>query len=292
MYKKIKSKKNINGDNMLVYIENKKHLAQVLNLLDLANISYTTNLKAHYSTVLITNINNKILKIINNKKVILLTFFIEEDILNNKLVIPKINNLKIITNLSILNKNEDVYYIPKTIPYIITKKNKLIYDKYKLIKNKKRLIIIDYALEYINEVEKIKENYNYEIIYIGYRKVTKEESEILKKYIWIKYIDYINFNYLCNISSLVIIFNNDVDIRYLYIAILTHTELFMIDDNIHKNYLISCKHYYGFNNIKNLLIKMQKLFTERTSSLNDNAYFLISKNTETEYLNKLKKFLK
>ena len=278
---------------MLVYIENKNHLAKVLSELDLISISYTTNIKEKYHTVLITDINSRILKIIKNKKVILYTTFIEEKILNKKFLMPPIERLKIITSLSILKKRNDVLFIPPIIPNIITKKNKLIYDKYHLTKNKKRIIIIDLYLEHLKEIEQIIEIYKkYEIIYIGYRNLKKEEKNKINNLniIWIKYIDLDSYNDLCNIADIAIIYSL-INIKYLYITILTHTELFLIEDNIYSNYLTSSKHYYSFNNIDELIIKLNKFLLGRTSSLNDNAYFLIEQNNEQKYLSLLKKYL-
>ena len=278
---------------MLVYIENKNHLAKVLLELDLINISYTTNIKEKYHMVLITDINSRILKIIKNKKVILYTNFIEEKILNKKFLMPPIERLKIITSLSILKKRNDVLFIPPIIPNIITKKNKLIYDKYHLTKNKKRIIIIDLYLEHLKEIEQIIEIYKkYEIIYIGYRNLKKEEKNKINNLniIWIKYIDLDSYNDLCNIADIAIIYSL-INIKYLYITILTHTELFLIEDNIYSNYLTSSKHYYSFNNIDELIIKLNKFLLGRTSSLNDNAYFLIEQNNEQKYLSLLKKYL-
>lgn len=278
---------------MLVYIENKNHLAKILSELDLINISYTTNIKDNYHTVLITDINSRIIKIIKNKKVILYTPFIEEKILNKKFLMPKVEKLKIITSLSILKKRNDTLFIPPIIPKIITKKNKLIYEKYNLIKNKKRLIIVDLYLEYLKEIEQIIEKYSkYEIIYIGYKNLKKEEKNKINNLniIWIKYIDLDSYNDLCNIADIAIIYSS-INIKYLYTTILTHTELFLIEDNIYSNYLIASKHYYSFNNIDELIMKLNKYILGRTSSLNDNAYFLIEQNNECNYLNLLKKYL-
>lgn len=278
---------------MLVYIENKNHLAKVLSELDLISIPYITNIKEKCHTVLITDINSRILKIIKNKKVILYTTFIEEKILNKKFLMPPIERLKIITSLSILKKRNDVLFIPPIIPNIITKKNKLIYDKYHLTKNKKRIIIIDLYLEHLKEIEQIIEIYKkYEIIYIGYRNLKKEEKNKINNLniIWIKYIDLDSYNDLCNIADIAIIYSL-IDIKYLYITILTHTELFLIEDNIYSNYLIASKHYYSFKNIDELIIKLNKFLLGRTSSLNDNAYFLIEQNNEQKYLSLLKKYL-
>lgn len=278
---------------MLVYIENKNHLAQVLSILDLINIPYTTNVKEKYHTVLITDINSRILKIIKNKKVILYTNYIEEKILTKKFLIPSSLHSKIITSLSILKKRNDTVFIPNPIPKFTTKKNKLIYEKYHLSKNKKRIIIIDLYLEYLNQIEKIIGQYpKYEIIYIGYRNLKKEEKQKINNLdiVWIKYIDLDSYNDLCNISDLAVVYSQ-VPIMYLYMTILSHTELFLIEDNIYSNYLIASKHYYSFVDTDQLILKINKLLNNRTSSLNDNAYFLIEKNTESTYLEQLKKTL-
>ena len=58
-------------------------------------------------------------------------------------------------------------------------------------------------------------------------------------------------------------------------TILTHTEIFLTEDNIHQNYYISNKHYFSFNNINELLNKLNKYKNGRLTSLNDEAYFLI-----------------
>lgn len=274
---------------MLVYIENKDNLAEVLTYLDIAQIKYTTDTNK-YKTVLITDINNKILKIIKNKKVFLLTNYIEDKV--NK--IPEIDNLKIITSISILKNNKNTIFIPKIIPKVDLRKNKYIYDDYKITKNKKKIIVLDKNLRHIKELQNLINEYSkFEFIYIGYRN-TKQEKEVLENLnvIWIKYIDLNKYNDLCNISSMVIIFDKNIDIDYIYMSILTHTEIFMIEDNNYNNYFIPSKHYYSFNNIDNLNNKINKLLTSRTSSLNDNAYFLIENNTERNYIELLKKILK
>ena len=274
---------------MLVYIENKDNLAEVLTYLDIAQIKYTTDTNK-YKTVLITDINNKILKIIKNKKVFLLTNYIEDKV--NK--IPEIDNLKIITSVSILKNNKNTIFIPKIIPKVDLRKNKYIYDDYKITKNKKKIIVLDKNLRHIKELQNLINEYSkFEFIYIGYRN-TKQEKEVLENLnvIWIKYIDLNKYNDLCNISSMVIIFDKNIDINYIYMSILTHTEIFMIEDNNYNNYFIPSKHYYSFNNIDNLNNKINKLLTSRTSSLNDNAYFLIENNTERNYIELLKKILK
>lgn len=274
---------------MLVYIENKDNLAEVLTYLDIAQIKYTTDTNK-YKTVLITDINNKILKIIKNKKVFLLTNYIEDKV--NK--IPEIDNLKIITSVPILKNNKNTIFIPKIIPKVDLRKNKYIYDDYKITKNKKKIIVLDKNLRHIKELQNLINEYSkFEFIYIGYRN-TKQEKEVLENLnvIWIKYIDLNKYNDLCNISSMVIIFDKNIDIDYIYMSILTHTEIFMIEDNNYNNYFIPSKHYYSFNNIDNLNNKINKLLTSRTSSLNDNAYFLIENNTERNYIELLKKILK
>ena len=273
---------------MLVYIENKNILAQILTLLDISKIEYTTNVKNRYNKILITDINNKILKIIKNKKAILLTNYIEDKILNKDL---NIENLKIITSMPILKNNKNTTFIPKPIPRYNVKKNKEIYTNYNISKNKKKIIIIDKYLKYIKELENIMEsNPDYEIIYVGYKNIKKQEK--LNNVIWIKYINLDIFNDLCNISNIVIIFDKDIDINYIYMAILTHTEIFMIEDNMYNNYFVSSKHYYSFNDTKNLNEKLKKLLTSRTSSLNYNSYLLIQDNTEKKYIEEIKKILK
>lgn len=272
---------------MLVYIENKDNLVQVLTLLDILKIPYTTNKNNKYNKVLITDINNKILKIIKDKKTILLTDYIEDKIINEKI---KLDNMKIITSIPLLKNDSNTIFIPKILPKYTLKKNKEIYEKYNISKNRKKIIIIDKHMLYLKELENIIENIDYEIIYIGYKKIKKQEK--LNNVIWIKYVNLEIFNYLCNISNMVIIFDKDIKIEYIYIAILTHTEIFMIEDNIYNNYFIPSKHYYSFNDIKSLNTKIKKLLTSRTSSLIDNAYLLIQDNTEKNYLEKIKKLLK
>lgn len=282
------------GDTMLVYIEDKNNLAKVLSYLDLANISYTTNIKDNYKTVLITDISNKVINIIKDKKVILLTNFIEEKILKRKFLLPKIEHLKIITSIGQLKGKNNVCFIPTCLPKYNQKKEKYIYEKYHLVKNKKRIIILDIYLEHIKEIDELTDKYlNYEIIYVGYRSLKKQELNKMKNMnvVWIKYLSLEDYNDLCNISSMSIIFTANIKIEYIYMTILTHTELFLIEDNIHSNYFIPCRHYFSFHDVLGLIQKLNKFIEERTSSLNDNAYFYIENNTEKNYLQALKKYL-
>lgn len=273
---------------MLVYIENKMILIKILALLDMCQIPYTTNQNEYYDTLLITDINNRIIKLMKNKKAILLTNYIEEKIIRHKLLIPNMP-LKMITSMPILKDNSNTFFIPPIIPTVISKKNKEIYEKYHFIKNKKRIIIFDEYLEFFKDIDLISEKYpKYEIIYIGYKNTKK--ISFSKNIIWLKYIDLKNYNDLCNISDFAIFYSSP-PINYLYITILTHTELFMIEKNNYTNYFIASKHYYNFVNTNELITKVNKYLVGRTSSLNDNAYFLIEKNTESNYINSLKKIL-
>lgn len=275
---------------MLVYIENKDNLAEVLTYLDRANIKYTTDI-CKYKIVLITDINDKILKIIKNKKVFLMTNYMEDRQIKK---LPNIDNLKIITSISSLKNNKNTIFIPKILPSLNLKKNKSIYEDYKISKTKKKVIILDKYLKHIKEVQTLINEYpKLEFIYVGYKN-SKKELEIIENLnvVWIKYVNLNRYNEICNISNMVIIFDHDIDINYLYMSILTHTEIFMIEDNNYNNYFIPSKHYYSFNNIDNLNNKMKKLLTSRISSLNDNAYFLIENNTEKNYIETLKKILK
>lgn len=273
---------------MLVYIENKIILAKVLSLLDLCQISYTTNPKDHYDVLLITDIKNRTLKLMKNKKVFFFTNYVEEKILHHKFLVPNMP-FKIITSLPLLKGNADTIFIPPILPVITLKKNKGIYEKYHLIKNKKRIIIFDEYLEFLKDLDYICENYSkYEIIYVGYKYMKK--NFFPKNVIWLKYIDLRNYNDLCNVSDFVIFYSSP-PIDYLYTTILTHTEIFMIEKNNYINYFIPSKHYYNFLNTNELITKVNKYLAGRTSSLNDNAYFLIEQNTEINYIQSLKKVL-
>ena len=273
---------------MLVYIENKIILAKVLSLLDMCQISYTTNPKDHYDVLFITDIRNRTLKLMKNKKVILFTNYVEEKILHHKLLLPNMS-LKMITSIPLLKGNPDTVFIPPILPDVTLKKNKEIYEKYHLKKNKKRIIIIDEDLGFLKDLDSICENYSkYEIIYIGYKHMKK--IFFPKNMIWLKYINLRNYNDLYNISDFVIFYSSP-PIDYLYTTILTHTELFMIEKNNYINYFIPSKHYYNFSNTSELIMKINKYLTGRTSSLNDNAYFLIEQNTEMNYIQSLKKIL-
>lgn len=294
MYKKIKNNNNNSGDTMLVYIEDKMILAKVLSYLDLANIPCTTNINDNYNTVLIADISNRVINVIKDKKVILFTNFIEEKILKRKFLLPKIEHLKIITSIEQLKGKNNVCFIPTCLPNYHLKKEKNIYEKYHLIKNKKRIIIIDTYLEHIREIDDLTEQYSkYEIICVGYRNLKKNELNKLKNMniIWIKYLDLEDYNELCNISAISIIFTANIKIEYLYMTILTHTELFLIDNNIYTNYFTASHHYFSFKDSNSLIQKINKFLNERTSSLNDNAYFFIENNTKKNYIQTLKKYL-
>lgn len=292
---------------ILVYIENKEILTKTISYLENANINYVTDINLEYEYILLAEVNNKILKLIENKKnkkIIFITYLEEENILNNK-ISEKLKKLlnksyKIIVSLPSIKKNlkkvtkNEIVIIEHELPIIsISKSNSDIYNKYKISRRKKKIVLFDFDYNNIEIIYELAHQYKkINFVYVGFKPdyLLKEKQKDLLNNMPknITYIKYYNFNILCDISkiSYLIISFNTIDINYLYMILLFKKQLLIKENNKYEDYLINSKNSYIFKDNKDLLIRLNKILDNRVSNLTDNGYLLIKNNTFNEITKK------
>lgn len=292
---------------ILVYIENKEILTKTISYLENANINYVTDINLEYEYILLAEVNNKILKLIENKKnkkIIFITYLEEENILNNK-ISEKLKKLlnksyKIIVSLPSIKKNlkkvtkNEIVIIEHELPIIsISKSNSDIYNKYKISRRKKKIVLFDFNYNNIEIIYELAHQYKkINFVYVGFKPdyLLKEKQKDLLNNMPknITYIKYYNFNILCDISkiSYLIISFNIIDINYLYMILLFKKQLLIKENNKYEDYLINSKNSYIFKDNKDLLIRLNKILDNRVSNLTDNGYLLIKNNTFNEITKK------
>ncbi len=292
---------------ILVYIENKEILTKTISYLENANINYVTDIDLEYEYILLAEVNNKILKLIENKKnkkIIFITYLEEENILNNK-ISEKLKKLlnksyKIIVSLPSIKKNlkkvtkNEIVIIEHELPIIsISKSNSDIYNKYKISRRKKKIVLFDFDYNNIEIIYELAHQYKkINFVYVGFKPdyLLKEKQKDLLNNMPknITYIKYYNFNILCDISkiSYLIISFNTIDINYLYMILLFKKQLLIKENNKYEDYLINSKNSYIFKDNKDLLIRLNKILDNRVSNLTDNGYLLIKNNTFNEITKK------
>ena len=292
---------------ILVYIENKEILTKIISYLENANINYVTDINLEYEYILLAEVNNKILKLIENKKnkkIIFITYLEEENILNNK-ISEKLKKLlnksyKIIVSLPSIKKNlkkvtkNEIVIIEHELPIIsISKSNSDIYNKYKISRRKKKIVLFDFDYNNIEIIYELAHQYKkINFVYVGFKPdyLLKEKQKDLLNNMPknITYIKYYNFNILCDISkiSYLIISFNTIDINYLYMILLFKKQLLIKENNKYEDYLINSKNSYIFKDNKDLLIRLNKILDNRVSNLTDNGYLLIKNNTFNEITKK------
>lgn len=292
---------------ILVYIENKEILTKTISYLENANINYVTDINLEYEYILLAEVNNKILKLIENKKnkkIIFITYLEEENILNNK-ISEKLKKLlnksyKIIVSLPSIKKNlkkvtkNEIVIIEHELPIIsISKSNSDIYNKYKISRRKKKIVLFDFDYNNIEIIYELAHQYKkINFVYVGFKPdyLLKEKQKDLLNNMPknITYIKYYNFNILCDISkiSYLIISFNTIDINYLYMILLFKKQLLIKENNMYEDYLINSKNSYIFKDNKDLLIRLNKILDNRVSNLTDNGYLLIKNNTFNEITKK------
>lgn len=301
---------------ILVYIENKELLTKTINYLEGSRLSYTTDLKVDFEYLLVAEANNKIINFIDNhdlknKKLIFITYLEEEKILlnkiNDKLFKLLSNCYKIIVSLpsikEILNKKikNDIIIIEKEIPIInISKSNSDIYNKYKISKRKKKILLLDSDYNNIQIAHELALKYNkINFIYVGFKSdylIKNKELNLLynlpKNVSCVKYYDFNILSDLVKISYLVINFEELLEINYLYMILLFKKQLLMKESTLYKKYLINSKNCYLFKDNKDLMIRLNKIIESRVSNLTDNGYLLIKNNTFNDIVKKYSFYLR
>lgn len=287
---------------ILVYIDNKELLTKTINYLENASLSYTTDLKVEYEYLLIAESSSKVIKLINNiknKKIIFITYLEEKNILKNKNIdkLYKILNkcYKIIVSLPSIKNilkskiRNDIVVIEHEIPIInISKSNNDIYNKYKISKRKKKILLLDFDYNNIEIIKEIALKYNkINFVYIGFKSdyLMKEKNINLlynmpKNVSFVKYYDFNVLSDLCKISFLIINFEDiKFKIEYLYMILLFKKQLLTKENLLYSDYLINSKNSYIFKDNKELLIRLNKIIDGRVSNLTDSGYLLIKDNT-------------
>ena len=301
---------------ILLYIENKKLLTKIINYIENAGISYTTDLNVEFEYLIIAETSNKVLNFINNdlyknKKIIFITYLEEEKIIinskKNKLNNEKLFNLlnkcyKVIVSLpsikNILKKiiNTDIVVIEKELPIInISKSNNDIYNKYKISKRKKKITIIDLNYNNIKIIYELSLKYKkFNIVYVGFKPdylIKENDLNLLynmpKNVSFVKYYDFNVISDICKVSHLIINFEElNLDIKYLYMILLFKKQLLMKENILYSDYLINSKNSYLFKDNKDLLIRLGKIIDGRVSNLTDNGYLLVKDSTFNEIVKK------
>lgn len=303
---------------ILLYINNIEFLKKIISYLDNTNIKYTTNLNSEYEYVFIAEINNKIIDFAKDcyakgKKIIFCSFIEEESILyydnrrskKSREYLKKLDTILSIstkvlvhfesTRKMIINRcDTSVVIIPKEIPIInISRNSKEIYDKYKVKKRKKKIIVVDENYSNIDKMYVLSNTYTkYNFVYIGYKPdYLLNNKEIIlinsmsKNVIKVKYFDLNVFSDLCKISDIVVFLNDyRINIDYIYITLLFKKQLLIKENKLFEDFFINSKNTYTFKTRNELILKLKKVTTNRIANLSDNGYLLIKNNTFSEII--------
>ena len=312
---------------VFIYLEDLKCHTKIIRYFNYMKISYTTNLRDQFDTILVGQLNKKTMKLINQyqgKKIIFLTYGLETKIIEcykgnnkkNKVIKNQLEqfisqcNLVIVSEESIkkiLTKGtkRKIVVIPYELPIInISNARKDIYLKYNLSKRRKKILVIDYRYEYLNELYLISNIYSkYDFLYLGYKPqylMKNKEIEVLSSLpsnvILIPYHDLNVFSDLCKICNLVINFNDkELNIEYFYTILLLKKQLLQKKSILYEQ-LIDNKNCYIFDDEDELRLKLKKIMESRVANLSDEGYELIKKynfenisKTFNMYLNQVEK---
>lgn len=318
--------KTNSGDNMiLVYMENIDFMRKIINYLDNTNVKYTTNLNNNYDYILIAELNNKVINFAKEqyqigKKIIFLSYLEEKNISfyyqrkskKSKDYLKKLNDILLITSKVFVhfeatrkiiteNKEIPVIIVPKEIPVInISKNNKDIYNKYKIKRRVKKIIVVDNEYKNIEKLYVLANTYpKYNFIYFGYNPdylISKKQCDMINNLpsnvTLIKYNDLNVFSDVCKISDIVIFLEDyGINIDYVYITLLFKKQLVIKENKLFEDLFINSKNAYTFKSKEDLLLKFKKIVNNRVANLTDVAYFLIKDNTFDEIIKKYNAYL-
>ena len=318
--------KTNSGDNMiLVYMENIDFMRKIINYLDNTIVKYTTNLNNNYDYILIAELNNKVINFTKEqyqigKKIIFLSYLEEKNISfyyqrkskKSKDYLKKLNDILLITSKVFVhfeatrkiiteNKEIPVIIVPKEIPVInISKNNKDIYNKYKIKRRVKKIIVVDNEYKNIEKLYVLANTYpKYNFIYFGYNPdylISKKQCDMINNLpsnvTLIKYNDLNVFSDVCKISDIVIFLEDyGINIDYVYITLLFKKQLVIKENKLFEDLFINSKNAYTFKSKEDLLLKFKKIVNNRVANLTDVAYFLIKDNTFDEIIKKYNAYL-
>jgi len=274
---------------VLLQIKNKVLLLKIISYLDELNITYTTNINDEYEYIIVGELSRKNISLIEktDKKVIFITYLIENKIImKNKFFLIKLNNIlkkcfKVVVSMPSIKKiidQENVIVIEKEVDNIN------LYERFKINKNKKKILIVDLEGKKYNILEELIKLYpKYEFIYLTHNEKIKKNNHLI-----IKDSNEKNYIELIKMCSLVIILDTNIDISYLYPIIILKKQIIMKNSPLYDNYLINSKNIYLFQDKKELLLKLKKIIEKRVANLTDEAYELIVRNSFKKTINKIK----
>ncbi len=302
---------------ILVMIENRVLLSKIVSIFDKTNIKYTTNKESNYKYLLVAELNQRIVKLINemtekNKKVIFLAFLEEYKIqkyYNSNSV--KANEYKQLL-FSILNKCHLVItslpffkdYLEKQINtkvIVIEKANPRLPDlkKTKPIQNTCLIIDYDYT-EIINVFDMAIKYPKIKFQVLGYRPehmLSQKQIGIIKNLPenveLIKYCDFVDFLSLIKRNSIIVYCDDDNrNYHYLLYIILNRKKLLIKNSVIYDNYFINSKNMYLYKDSKEFNLRLKKIINGTVANLSNEAFLLIKDNRLEKMGKQLKKIIK
>lgn len=298
-------------------IENRQLLSTIVNSLDKAKIKYTTNPKDDYQYLLVAELNQRIMKIINdnvtnNKKIIFVTYLEEYKIHkyhnSNSQQAIKYNNLLfsilnkcylVVTSLPFFKKYLDKKVTSKVI--VIERENPRLVDFKNIRMIKNNCLIIDYDYEQIINVFDMAIKYpriNFQVLgympdyllsdkQIGIIHNLPDNIELIKN------CDLIDYLSLIKQSSIVVYCNNDIrNYHYLLYIILNKRRLLIKNSEIYDNYFINSKNIYLYNDDNDFNLKLKKILNGSVANISTDAYLLIKDNRLEKFGKMLKEFIK
>lgn len=285
---------------MLIYIENKDLLSLIVSYLDYKKVCYFTDVNSGFDILVIAQYSSKTLNLVKKaKKVIFISYLVEEKIYNNYLkcneLVSFINKCDVV--ISSLPFFKSLFSVKKFV--FIPRKNLCVSKcKKNIFKSKKKVItIIDSDYKYLNIIDNIVSN-NFGIAFnlIGFNcnlsyKNKKILDSLSNSINLIKYFNVNNFNELINDSFLIIFFDDILSsFDYLNICICMKKNIMLLDSDLYNNYFINNKNIYLFGDNYNKVL--DKIISNRVSNLGDASYNLVVDNDIKHLSDKLCQVLK
>lgn len=272
------------GDTMvLVYIEDKILAGTIITYLEQMKIKYTTQLNKEVKYAIVAEINKKTMEIINQTKTIFIVYLEENKIYEkfakenkmshqykNKIISVFNKCTKVVVSMPCFKKmlpiKTDIEVIPKEVI-------KLDFVK---IKKGKTILFCDFEYNDLEIMYEVATHYpKHTFYYIGYKnKLNLKEKAILNKMphnvTCIKSWNLFTFIQLVKDCYLVI--HNSCELNYTLIPILLQKHLILKDIPYYEDYFIPSKDCYFYEDLKSLLLKIDKIMDRRLSNLSKDAY--------------------
>lgn len=300
-----------------IEIDSKELTMDIINLLEQANIKYTTSSNEDYDQVLFAELTNKVINKMqeekkNNKKIIFITKNIETKIyqaINSKTkhhfqYLEKVKKINILANLIISTLPYYKTIFPKAIiietPYtkrVKTKKEILL--KYKIPHQNRIILCCDFDYRHLEDIDTLARQYpKYKIILFGYindQKISYKNWQTLKilppNVIFVKSHDIICYQEIVSLTDLIILFTYDYQMKYIYEAFEQKKNVIIKEEGLLEDYLVNSKHLYTFKDTKELNLKVKKIIENRVSNLNYNKQQFLKNVNTGHIIDKIQKYL-